>query len=449
MEFSRRILCIIALAFACLGAAVAAPPEQAENMTLKKCLDEGLKRNINILNAEFDKQAAAARVGEARSAGLPHIEASIQSLDYLKKNVMLLPGELMGAPGSNIALEIGTQYNTIASLKISQLLYSQTYFLALEASKKYSQLSEIKVEKVKNDFIYDLTKMYLLASVTNRQIDLIKKNIARIDTIIDITKIALENGYAKSVDLDRAVVNKSDLAVQLESSEALFEQQLDIIRYQIGYSRDITVSEFVESLLGKSGAAMDSSDVFGRKEIALLTLQSDLMNDNIKSIKYEYIPTLSLIGQAQYQNLREDYKQFGVKWYPNVYVGFNISIPVFDGLNKSARIEQAEVELLKSEAALTDTKNYFKTDFEQSMRDYDKNRSALDRRKQNVELAEKIMDVSRVKFTEGSFSMSDLLTDEISLCNAELNYLGAQLQVLTSELNLLKSTGKLEILLTK
>lgn len=449
MEFCRKFLCIILFAQACVAAATAATPQSAENMTLKKCLAEGLRRNINIINAELDRQAASAKVGEARSGGLPRIEASIQSLDYLKKNVMLLPGELMGAPGTNIALEIGTQYSTIASVKINQLLYSQTYFLALEASKKYSQLSEIKVEKVKNDFVYDLTKMYLLASVTNRQIDLIKKNIARIDTIIDITKIALENGYAKSVDLDRAVVNKSDLSVQLESAEALYAQQLDIIRYQIGYTKDITVSEFVESLLGAPQSAFDSSDVFRRKEIALLTLQSDLMNDNIKSVKYEYIPTLSLIGQAQYQNLREDYKQFGVKWYPNVYVGLNLSIPIFDGLNKSARIEQAELELLKTEATLADTKNYFLTDYEQSKRDYEKNRSALGRRKQNVELAEKILGVSRVKFTEGSFAMSDLLTDEISLCNAELNYLGAQLQVLTSELNLLKSTGKLEILLTK
>lgn len=201
-----------------------------EVLTLKQCLGEGLKKNISILNAEFDKKKAELRIDEAKSSGLPQIEASVQSLDYLKKSVMLLPGSLMGKPGTILSMEIGTQYVTSATLKFNQLLYSQTYFLALDVSKRYAKLSELSVEKTKNDFIYDLSKMYILASITNKQIDLINTNILRLDTIINITQTAVDNGYAQQVDLDRVIVNKSELNVQKKITETLYKQQTDLIR---------------------------------------------------------------------------------------------------------------------------------------------------------------------------------------------------------------------------
>ena len=420
---------------------------QSDNMTLKQCINEGIKKNINILNSEYDKKKAELRIDEARSSGLPQIEASIQTLDYLKKSVMLLPGELMGAPGTNISLEIGTKYVTAATLKFNQLIYSQTYFLALDASKKYVKLGELSVENAKNDFIYNLTKMYILASITNKQIDLIDKNIFRLDTIIYITKTALDNGYAQKVDLERAEMNKSELKVQSDLTRSLYKQQLDLIKYYIGYSKDIRITESIETLFINSKNNFDSSDVNNRKELTLLSLQSELYQDNIKSIKYEYIPTLSFIGSFQYQNMREDYKLFGEKWYGNSYIGLSLSIPIFDGLNKNSRLEQAEVEHSKLEANLDDTKKYFLNDFAQSKRDYEQSSTTTIVRNQNVVLAENILSVSRIKYSEGAISMKDLLVDEITLCNSELNYLGAKMQLLNSELNLLKSTGKLDILL--
>jgi outer membrane protein len=441
-----KTMCFITLMFL-FSKSIMYGENQSVSMTLKQCLNEGLKKNINILNSEYDKKKADLKINEARSSGLPQIEASIQTLDYLKKSVMLLPGELMGNPGSNISLEIGTKYVTSATIKFNQLLYSQTYFLALDVTKKYSMLGEISLEKTKNEFIFDLTKIYILASITNQQTTLIDKNILRLDTIINNTKTALDNGYVNKVDLDRAEVNKSELKVQLEITKNLYQQQLDLIKYFIDYPKNITITESTETLLKNSEIIFDSTDVLNRKEIVLLNLQSELYNDNVTAIKYEYLPTLSLIGSFQYQNMREDYKLFGEKWYGNSYIGLNLSIPVFDGLNKSSRIEQAEVEHNKLEANLNDTKKYFFNDFAQSKRDYQQCISTSLVRNQNVILAENILTVSRTKYSEGALSMTDLLADEIALCNSELNFLNAKMQLLFSELSLLKSTGKLEILL--
>ena len=88
-------------------------------------------------------------------------------------------------------------------------------------------------------------------------------------------------------------------------------------------------------------------------------------------------------------------------------------------------------------------------EFEQSKREYEKCNNTLSVRNENVSLAHKILDITKVKYSEGQFAMKDLLADEIALSNSELNLLSAKMDLLYSELGILKSTNKLEILLNK
>ena len=420
--------------------------ELPENLTLHTCLMYGIKNNTNVLKAGYDKANSEFKVSEALSNGLPQIEGFVQSIDNIKKTTTLLPGELMGKPGSNIALEMGTQYSTSAGVTINQLLYSQTYFLSITVSKKLNQVNNLNFEKVKEDVIYDITKMYALASITNRQIELINSNIDRLDSIILITKAQVDNGYAKSVDLDRANVSKSNLQIQLDNTVSLYKQQLDMIKYYIDIPSNIIITDTVKSLISNN-ISFDESDIVNRKEIQLLKLQNELYQDNLSAVKYEYYPTLSFFSQFQYQNMREDYKLFGTKWYGNAYIGLNLKVPIFDGLNKHYRVAQAEIASNKAGLELSDTKKYFATNYSKYVRDYNTNSSSLIRQEQNVELARSILNVSKTKLGEGTISMSDILTDESNLAEAESNYLGAKLQLIYSELEILKSVGKLETLL--
>ena len=423
--------------------------EAPENLSLQKCLKFGIENNSSIIKANLEKTKSEFQIQEAISNGLPQIEGYVQSIDNIKKSVMILPGELLGKPGTNMILEYGTQYSTSAGFKINQLIYSQTYFLSLTVSKKLNQLNEVNLEKVKDDIIYDVSKMYVLASITYKQISLIENNISRLDSLISITKALVDNGYAKSVDLDRVIVGKSNLQIQLENTTALYKQQLNLMKYYIDlpHEKNIAIIDNIESLLLNNKSEYKETDIINRKELRLLELQKDLYNDKLKANQYGYLPTLSFFSQFQIQNMKEEYILFGTEWYSNSYIGLNLSIPIFDGFNKHAKISQAEIDLKKSEIELSDAKKYFVTNYEKANRDFETNSSALVKQKQNVDLAKNILEVSKTKLTEGNILMSDLLNDESNLTNAEQGYLNTRLQLIFSELDLLKSIGKLNILL--
>ena len=423
--------------------------ESPENLTLQKCLNYGIKNSASIIKANFEKNKSEFEIQEALSNGLPQIEGYVQSIDNLKKPVMILPGDLLGKPGTIITMDVGSQYSTSAGIKVNQLIYSQTYFLSLSVSKKLNLLNSVNLEKVKDDIIYDVSKIYVLASLTNQQVKLIEKNIFRLDSIINITSALVENGYAKSVDLDRVIVGKSNLQIQFENTSALYKQQLNLMKYYIDLPREKTIEvvDNIESLLGNNKIEYQESEILTRKELLLLELQKDLYNDNLRAVKYEYLPTISFFGQFQYQNMLEEYKLIGEQWYGNYYIGLNLKLPLFDGLNKRARINKAEVDFNKSEFELSDTKKYFISNFEKANRDFQTNSSALLKQKQNVDFAENILEVTKAKYIEGNILMSDLLNDETALTNAEQSYLNTRLQLIFSELDLLKSIGKLNILL--
>lgn len=423
--------------------------DNTQSISLKECLKVGIEKNASVLKAGYDKTTSELKISSELSGGLPHIDGFVQSLDNVKKSVMVLPGSMLGKPGTTLALEVGSQYSTSAGVKFNQLLYSQTYFLSLSVSKKLYEVSALNLEKVKSDVIYDVTKMYALASITNMQIKLIENNINRLDSIIYITKAQVENGYAKSVDLDRANAGKSNLLIQFDNTSALYKQQLDMIKYYIDLPKDanIAINDSISSLLANSAFEFNEAGILNRKEVKLLDLQTELYKDNLSAAKYEYLPTLSFIGQAQYQNMREDYKLFGTQWFANAYIGLNLNIPIFDGFGRRSKVNMAEVDLLKSELEFADVKKYFATNLDKANRDYKTNTDALKRQNQNVVLAENILAVSKIKFGEGNMAMSDLLNDESNLAGAEQNYLNTKLQLVFSELELLKSIGKLEILL--
>jgi outer membrane protein TolC len=440
---SMRKLAIIAMIFSALFQFELRSEERVP-LSLAECVNRGLKNNIGLRKQSLEKSKNEYKIKETISKGLPQIDGFVQTLDNIKKMTTLMPGSLMGRPGTNLELEMGTQYSTSAGFKVNQLIYSQTYLLSIEISEKIEKLSDLNYEKAEEELIYNIGKLYTVAAFTKEQIGLITENITRLDSIAAITQVQVENGYAKQVDLDRAIVSKSNLQIQLENSMNLYRQQLALIKYYINEESDIDISENIKSLINNDPEQIQENSINELKDMQLLELQHNLNQDQISVIKYEYLPTLSFISQFQYQNMREDLKMFGVKWYGNAYIGLSLNFSIFDGFNKKNRIAQAEIEREQTQLDINSLKSYSLTKICQAKSDYENNISALNRQKKNIDLAKNIVELSRVRHSEGSLSMSDLISDEAKLTESEMNYLNTRMQLINSELELLKSSGKLK-----
>ncbi|MFX7090829.1 TolC family protein, partial [Acinetobacter baumannii] len=67
---------------------------------------------------------------------------------------------------------------------------------------------------------------------------------------------------------------------------------------------------------------------------------------NVKRYKLSYLPTISTNASYQKQALRNKYTFFEKgDWYTSSYVGLNISVPIFMGFSRDAKVKQSKIEL--------------------------------------------------------------------------------------------------------
>jgi len=190
------------------------------------------------------------------------------------------------------------------------------------------------------------------------------------------------------------------------------------------------------------------TDFSNHVDIQILESQKELNQLNKKTINSGYIPTLSFVGQYGYQGLRKEFKNYFQdspenKWYNSSYIGFNLSVPIFDGFGKKSKARQVQLDYQKTVATLENTKERFDVDYQNALNNYQNNKNNVQRQNQNIELAEKVYHETALKYREGLATMSDLLQDEMGLSNAQASYLNALYNFKEAELKIMSLNGEI------
>jgi len=422
-------------------------------LSLQQCVQMAVKKNINVKTARIDDQKSKYKMDEGFAALFPKVNFSSSLTDNVLLPTTVLPGEFLGKPGTMIPLQMGSAYSATALVSISQVLYNQTALTAVKLLKKSSAISGLSVEKASEDIAFEVAKLYALEQTTGEQRKLIDKNILLIERLRDITKITIDNGIGKQVDLDRVNVNLENLYTQQSNTQAAQEQQLNMIKYMLDLPLDQTINltDTAEMQLMKAEPILQT-DFSNHVTIRLLESQKDITLLNKKIITNGYLPTLSLSGQAAYQGLQEKFGTYfksssDNKWYPYANFTVTLAVPVFDGFEKRSKSRQANLEIQKAQETLESTKESFSMNYRNAMNNYVNNKSVVRRQKQNLELAEKVYKETTLKYREGMAAMSSLLQDEMSLSSAQGGYLSALYNFKEAELKIMSLNGEIKNLI--
>lgn len=423
--------------------------ETTLTLSLKECVELATENNINVSQSVLDQEKNRYKREEARSSLLPQIEINGTFQDNTQLPVTMLPGDILGQPGTLLPVTMGTQFNTSAVISANQVLYNQTALTALKLSKRAEYASTLGVQKAKEEITKEVAKLYFLTQTTAKQVQLIQDNIERTQRMADIVKRQVDNGLGKKVDYDRIIVALQNLHTQSDNNRALHEQQLNMMKYMleipIGQHMVLTDSADMNLVVALPNSNMDFSNHI---DIQLLETQKEIASLNQKSVQAGYLPTLSLFAQYGYQGLRNDFGDYFNnssmnKWHATSYVGLRLNIPVFDGLHKRSKSRQARVEYTRAELVLDNTKERFTASYKNALNNYFNNKITVERQENNIALAQSVYQETALKYREGMATMNDLLQDEISLNNAQSGYLNALYKFKEAELEIMSLSGEI------
>ena len=342
------------------------------------------------------------------------------------------------------------QYNASAGIQLQMPLYNQTVYTAVDIARTMNELNRLSYEKAREDLILQISKMYYLSQNTAEQIALIKENISRLNELSSITQAFYDNGMAMEVDVKRVNINLENQRVQYDNAQSMLTQQLNLLKYVIDYPADKEIALTpvdTENTTSVSLTGLDNNQY----ELQLLQSKQKLAEQQRKMIGQGYIPSLSLTGSWMYSAYTDKAKNWfhsgpSNHWYNSSGIGLTLRIPIFDGLDKRAKMKKAKIEIENAKLSYENALKNMQTQYLNATNELMNSQRNFRKQKDNYLLAEDVYQVTTDRYREGIASMTEVLQDEMRMSEAQNNYINAHYNYQVTNLSLLKLTGQLETL---
>lgn len=421
------------------------------SFSLQQAIDYSLQNQNSIKNAMIDEQIAKAKVKEITGMGLPQINASFDLKDFVEIPTSLIPAEIFGGPaGSYAAVKFGTQYQATAGLDASQLIFSGDYFLGLKASKVFVELSQKATQRTKIETSATVSKAYYTVLVNQERIKLMDANVIRIKKAMDDTKALLDNGFVEKIDYDRLSVAYNNLLVEQEKVNRLLELGVYLLKYQMGMdiNASLTLTDKLEDVKFDitEKVSAEKFDYTKRVEYSLFETQRDLAQLDLKRNKFSFLPQAFAYGSLSGAAQRNEFDIFDTKksWYPTALIGAKITLPIFTGGQRYYKTQQAKLKLDQAENNMSFMQKSIDLEIASTTTLLKNTSQTLSIQKKNIETAQEVYRVTKLKQEQGVGSTLEMVTAETALKEAQTNYFNALFDALVAKIDFDKATGILK-----
>ena len=418
---------------------------QAElSLSLDQALEMALQKNTTILNAALDIDYAETQVNEIKAQGLPQVSGSADYSHTFKIPTQIIPGDFVGQPGTTIATQFGVPFNVNVGVGASQLLFDGTFFLGLKAASEFVNISKLSASASEIDIKEGVTKAYYMVLISQQNIAQLSASLANIKKLQSETEQLYKAGFAEKLDVDRLTLSVSNLEININKlqNQAKLAKQLLLNTIGVDVNQELTLtSKIPGEPTSDSYTAVFNPD--NRIEIKLIDQQHELNQLNLKRYKMGYFP--SLYGNFSYgsSTFASDGKfgELGDDWYGNGRYAVSLNVPIFDGLYKKAKMDQAKIDFKKTENTKQQALLGMNLQVGQAKTNYLNALKTIELQKKSQDLAESIFNTTKIKFKEGIGSSFEMINAESELTQANTNYLNALYELNVARIDLNKALG--------
>ncbi len=416
--------------------------------SVKQAVDYARQNNVQVKNALLNIQIQKQSNREITAAALPSITGSVGLTDYLVIPTSLLPGEVFGQPaGTFIPVRFGTKYNSNATIQLNQLLFDGQVFIGLKARETSIAFQTKNAEVTEEMIKANIYKIYYQLAASNTLLDVLDANITRLTKLKSDANELFKNGFAEKLDIDKVSVQLANL--QTEKIKALNSISIGFLGLKtlmgMPVQDSLVITDKINDDNVKNGLLDTGYQYTDRKEFQYAELGRKLNEFNIRRYKLSYLPALSFNAAYTKNAQRNSFSFFkgNEQWFTTSYIGFNLSIPIFDGFAKDARIKKAKLELQQTDNQITNLRTTIDSEVEQARINFRTAVITMDFQKQNMQLAENVYNQTKKKFEIGTGSNTEINAAQTDLITAQTNYISALNSAILARVDYLKATGKL------
>jgi outer membrane protein TolC len=290
---------------------------------------------------------------------------------------------------------------------------------------------------------------YLQVLVLNERIKLQRQSIVRNERVLQDARSLLIQGKGLRVDTLRAYTSVKNLEPDLLKLTYAAETRTLELKTLTGID-SLQNIELTDSLvLPAPGTIPDEETVYNaarhqNPDVQRITLQERISEQQVGVASSARLPVVSAVGQYQVQSQTNSF-DYGNAYYPtSSYVGLQVSVPIFTGLNNQAKVRQAaigrEQSVLRSQYAYAQ----LRATVHQIVSDNQESLARLQTTATVKETAETSYTIVKYRYQRGISPRLELTDAELALFAAQSNYLEAVYDYLAARIALLRIMGQAE-----
>lgn len=451
-------LCFVLASSACSG---------QKSFSLQEAIVYGVEHSADVRLKQLDVADADGRLLEYKSIGIPKLYAEVDYAYYFDIPTQLLPDFLSPAVYGILAeeglvdprevpaagttpVQFGKEHNVNASVDLNFQIFDFAWIQGLKAQKLFRDLVQKDVRATEYEIRSAITKAYLAVLINKKNYELLDNNIRNLRRLLDETEAIYENGFAEKLDVDRLELSLHNLETDRQNVERMTTLTRNLLKFQMGYPMDQEIVLTGDFDVLTSQIAVDQIDLNAdvdyneRPEYASILLTEELNEVNMRVIRAGYLP--SLHGRASHAQVLQRNKLFDSgdsPWFPTTIAGITLSVPIFDGLERKAKLERARINHEKVIVRREEFERSVDLEVMNARLRLINARESAESRREAMQLAQTIYDTTQIKYREGVGSSVELTQAEADLYTSQTNYINALYDLIVARTDLDIALGNL------
>ena len=417
---------------------------ETSSFTLEEAVTFALENNYSAINANRDIEDAQKQKWETIAAGLPQINGSVSYQNQLKQPVSVIPAEIFGGePGTFAEVVFGQPQSATATATLTQQIFDGSYIVGVQATKAFLRYSANNKEKTDLEVLKSVTEAYGNVLLAQESVSIFEKNKTNLENNLFETQKLFENGLGDEESVEQLQITLSSVDNQLKNAIRLENITLQMLNLVMGIAIDAPtkLSDNLDSLAQEqiNPVLLDSDfNIENNVDYKLALNLNDQRYFEHKLAKSRALPTLNAFVNYGTSAFADDFNFLNSdqQWFDSSVLGFDLNIPIFSSLKRSASTARAKIALEKAKTQLSEAEEQIRLQLESSKSEYILAIEQYETAKNNLNLAERIENKNQIKYSEGLASSFELRQAQTQLYDAQQSYLQSMIEVINKKTNL-------------
>jgi outer membrane protein TolC len=459
----RRLVSLIFIGLAAAGTA-----QESRQLTLAEATTIALENAYAVQYARLDQEKARRDVKELTATGLPQLNLIADYSQYIDIPTQVVPADAFGFPDYLVEflggvaeetgvplnapapdpdglseLQFGNEHTANVGIQASQLIFSGSYFVGLQASRLYAESRAQAIERTADEVRKAVAEAYHAVCAAKENGAMLAEMKLAIAAQLEETRALQQAGFLDATAVDQLALALKDLEQQADYADMQTALLQAVLAYQIGLNpaTRIEPKEDLAALAGQASGAELLSRAFNPMAMPGLREQQafvELAGLDVKNQQAAGLPQIAAFYNFQQNAQRSAWDFFDPDgaWYDVQLWGVNFSMPLWTSFGGKQRVEKAKIEEYRAQIGYQQMEQAASLEFLAAKGEYENALRQEQNREEALGLAQRIYNRVETGHQEGVNSSFELADARNRLIEAKGGLIGARLTTLNARVRL-------------